>query len=81
MPDALKVAAFAAIFVLFVPFIEYDTGIRCITTPCASSATGTIAGFLLSQQKYVYGLLAVNLVIGAAVAYLISCIAVRYAFK
>jgi len=40
------IAAFA------VPFITYDTGVRCITHPCSESASrGSLLEFLLKSQN------------------------------
>jgi hypothetical protein len=37
-PSPRKIALFAAVSLAFIPFMEYDNGIRCIRAPCPSSS-------------------------------------------
>ena len=81
-PTMEKFALLSIIFVLFVPFIEYDNGIRCIKAPCPSSDTGSVITYLIiSPSKYIYSISAVNLVVGLVAAYLVSCAAIHYFWR
>lgn len=74
-PTITKIIVFAIIFIVFVPFVHYDTGIRCIQAPCPSGATGSLLMyFLFSHNLYIYsgGVLYMNLISGLLVSYLLS---------
>jgi len=58
---------------LFLPFISYDNGIRCITAPCPNSSIGSAFFYLLSENHNIYEVLYTNLILGLIVAYVISC--------
>lgn len=74
-PSLLKIAISIILFLVFVPFINYDTGIRCITTPCPSMANGSFLIYLIfSQNFYVYNLVFFNLIIGFIISYFFACI-------
>ncbi len=76
-PTLSKMIVLAIIFAVFVPFIHYDTGIRCIQAPCPAGATGSLLVYVLfSHNLYIYtgGVLYINLIIGLFVSYLVSCI-------
>ena len=62
------------IFVLFVPFIYLDSGIRCIQAPCGALILGTIIQYLLSHNFLIYAI-KINylyLVLGIMSSYLLS---------
>jgi hypothetical protein len=42
------------IFFIFVPFIFYDNGLRCMATPCNSISAGSILIYLLKGNPYVF---------------------------
>lgn len=71
-PTAFKIIAFIIIFVFFVPFIHYDTGIICVKAPCPTDVTGSILMYLYSNNL-IYGIIYDNLIIGLIISYLISC--------
>ena len=72
---ALIIIIAALIFTVFVPFIYYDTGIRCIKAPCPSGANGSILTWLISSHGYyVYYINYLNLVSGIILSFLASCI-------
>ncbi len=77
-PIPEKIMLLAVLFVLFVPFIEYDNGMRCIKAPCPSSDTGSVIMYLLSPVKYIYNISIVNVIVGLMAAYLVSCAAAYY---
>ena len=82
-PTIPKVIVLIILAVAFVPFINYDTGIRCITTPCPSSASGSILMYLLFSYNfniYTGGINYIILVIGLIISYLASCIII-FLFK
>jgi hypothetical protein len=63
------------IFSAFIHFINYDTGIRCITQPCPTTMPITVLDWIiLSNQGFVYGMSYLNLVIGIIISFLISSI-------
>lgn len=70
-PTKAKIALFLIIFVIFVPLVEYDTGIRCIRAPCPAGATGPILISLFSHG--LFGLNYVVMVPGLIISYLASC--------
>jgi|SRR3989344_2369872 len=74
-PTIAKIIVFIILFISFAPFISYDTGIRCVTIPCPSSATGSLIQYLLfSYDFYIYfPILYTNLIMGIIISYLISC--------
>lgn len=79
-PTIAKIAVFAVVSVLFVPFIDYDNGIRCFTTPCPAETTGSTAMWLfLSYNYHIYEYHFVNLVSGLILSYIASCLAVLVA--
>ena len=75
-PTIAKISVAVLILIIFVPFINYDTGIRCITTPCPANADGSIAMWLFSYHSYIYSIYYVNLIVGIILSYLISCLIV-----
>lgn len=79
VPTPAKIIIFLVLFMIFVPVVEYDTGIRCITTPCASAAPGSAAAYLLSPEKFIYQFYYISIVMGIAATYLVSCLLVSLA--
>lgn len=76
-PTITKIIVAILILVIFVPFIHYDTGIRCIQAPCPAGADGSIAMWLIfSHNFYVYSVSYVNLIIGVFLSYLVSCLVI-----
>lgn len=76
-PNAKKIIIFTILFIIFVPFINFDTGIGCIKAPCNAGETGSLLTFLFSSYKfYIYYINYFNLVIGLIISYLISCLIV-----
>ncbi len=79
-PQPISKAILAlALFVLFMPFIQFDTGIRCIRAPCPSSTTASVALYLYSAHisypnTMILGLDYQVAGIGIVLSYLISCI-------
>ncbi|MFA6907679.1 MAG: hypothetical protein WC263_02525 [Candidatus Micrarchaeia archaeon] len=78
-PSWKKAAIAALLFILFVPFINHDNGIRCIRAPCPSSSVGSFASWLLfgpwahSQPAHVYSIDLFIALIGIAVCYALAC--------
>ncbi|MFH0889606.1 MAG: hypothetical protein V1836_00490 [Candidatus Aenigmatarchaeota archaeon] len=70
-----KIAAVIVVAFLFVPFIEYDNGTRCIRAPCPSSNVGSVAMFIMSPQHYMYNILFLNLAAGLIASYIVVSIA------
>lgn len=74
-PNRSKIIVSLIIFLVFVPFIEYDTGIRCSLAPCPSTATGSVVMYtLFSYNSNVINIFYFNLIVGAILSYLISCV-------
>ncbi len=72
-PTIAKIILFVIVFGAFVPFIYYDTGIRCIQAPCPAGATGSLLTyFLFSYNFYIYNILYINLLIGLFLSYIVS---------
>ncbi|VVB98256.1 Uncharacterised protein [uncultured archaeon] len=75
-PDWKKIALAALLFLLFVPFLTYDNGIRCIRAPCPASSAGSALMFGLSNEHHIYSVDYAVMAAGIVAAYLISCIAI-----
>jgi len=76
-PTLAKIIVTILVLVIFVPFIHYDNGIRCVRAPCPSEDEGSIAMWLIfSHHFYIYSLSYVNLIIGIFLSYLVSCAAI-----
>lgn len=80
-PTVMKLAMALLVFLLFVPFISHDNGIRCIKAPCPSVSTSPASIYFLFYPQYqIYEFQYVTAAIGLAVSYLVSCaIALRTA--
>ena len=75
MPSRGKIIIFLALFLLFVPVVNYDTGIRCITAPCPSSSPGSIFIYVLHGSQ-IYQFYYAAAIIGIVATYLIACFAI-----
>jgi len=74
-PTISKIIAAIFILIIFVPFINYDTGIRCIAAPCPASANGSIVIWLIFSYNFqIYSISYAALIIGIILSYLLSCI-------
>lgn len=74
-PTISKIIIFLVISIVFIPFIRYDNGIRCFTTPCDSDTTGSFAMWLFSSYNYhIYQIHYSYMIFGIVVTYLISCL-------
>ena len=73
-PTIGKIILFLIISALFIPFIRYDNGIRCFTTPCPADSTGSVLMWLMSLRYagHVYEINYSYLITGLAISYLIS---------
>ena len=69
-----NIILFTLIFTIFVPFINYDNGIRCITTPCPADATGSIALYLIKGLPNIYSINYINLIIGIIISIILAYI-------
>ena len=78
-PSWQKVAIAAALIILFVPFINYDNGIRCIRAPCPSSNIGSVVSWLLfgprahSQPALIYSIDLLIAFAGIVICYALAC--------
>jgi len=73
-PSRNKYAAAALLFILFVPFLTYDNGTRCIRAPCPSSDSGSLFAFAMFSPTHV--LYQADLLLAAAglvASYLAAC--------
>lgn len=73
-PTVAKIVLATLIFVLFVPFIRYDTGIRCFQAPCPSGTYGSVVMWLVkSAHFYIYRISLTIVGAGTVLSYLFSC--------
>lgn len=78
-PDIKKIILSLILFLVFVPFINYDTEIRCIQAPCPSSGNASIMLYLLLYtNSHIYSINFFILFIGIVFSYLISGIIFGY---
>lgn len=81
-PTKSKLGLAAVLFLLFVPFINYDNGIRCIRAPCPADTTGSVVMYSLQvaaenwRSVHIYHYELGLLAIGTIAAYLASCLLV-----
>lgn len=75
-PTVKKIVVAAVIFALFVPFISYDTGARCIRAPCyVAEAAGSIVTWLIFSYDFrIYSLSYAMIIVGLIASYSISCV-------
>lgn len=81
-PSAHQIVWTVMIVLLFLPFIQYDTGVRCVTVPCPSSAIASAAGYaFFHTQQEAYGVSWIILILGTIVTYIVVSLiaAVRHA--
>lgn len=74
-PTIAKIIVAVLIFAMSVPFIHYDTGIKCIAAPCLEASTGgSIFVWLVSSYgSSIYWISYVSLIIGIIMSYLVAC--------
>lgn len=78
-PTILKIFLTLILFVLFVPFLSYDTGIRCITTPCPSETSGSLVQYLFHKTvPTIYGAHLGIFIYGLILSYILSAVIVIY---
>jgi len=65
------------LFSMFVPFINYDNGIRCIAAGCDTINIGSFAIYAIFGFPYIYQINYLILLAGIVVSYLISCITIK----
>ena len=73
----LTIILAAIVFIVFVPFINHDNGIRCITAPCPADSTSTLLAYTLFFSHYhIYQFYWTSAAIGIIISLIISSIAV-----
>ena len=65
------------LFVSFVPFLNYDTGIRCIKAPCPSVKNGSLLAYAILSQLTIYKVKYPTLVIGILLSIVLAWIILR----
>ncbi len=76
-PTIWKITLFLILLILFVPFIQYDNGIRCNRLPCPTDTTGSAAMWLLVKTRTtakIYDFNYLYFAIGSIISYAISCL-------
>ncbi|MEK7257208.1 MAG: hypothetical protein AAB316_20810, partial [Bacteroidota bacterium] len=73
-----KLALAAVLFLALAPFIDYDTGIRCIRAPCPSAATSSVLVYayhalIVFPNTSIYAINYPLLALGLVLSYLLSC--------
>jgi hypothetical protein len=71
-PTKRKIILFLLIFVVLVPFIQYDTGIRCIQAPCPAADVGSVFKFVKNSKGFVE-IEYINFSVGLVISYLAAC--------
>jgi len=77
VPNFKKVSLFLMIFIIFVPFINYDNGIRCILPGCDVINSGSLLVYSFWGFPYVYQINYLILFGGILVSYLLSSFLIR----
>ena len=73
-PTIVKIIIALTIFV-FVPFIYYDTGIRCIKAPCPAGADASIIQYFLNAPfNHIYSIYWISFIGGLLASYILSCV-------
>jgi hypothetical protein len=74
-PTIGKVAIALIIFIVFVPIVSIDSGVRCVTEPCESASDVSLLIYVISlfEGSKVFGFFYVNMVIGIIISYVLSC--------
>jgi len=76
-PSREKYLAAVFLFLVFVPCLEYDNGIRCIRAPCPANNIGSLLMFFLFSPTHdIFQILYINAIVGLALAYILAAIAV-----
>ncbi len=65
------------LFIIFVPFIDYDNGMRCFTAPCNSTDLGSLIIYIFNGFPHIYGINYPILFGGIILSYLISFLIFR----
>ncbi|PIN94862.1 hypothetical protein COU53_01960 [Candidatus Pacearchaeota archaeon CG10_big_fil_rev_8_21_14_0_10_30_48] len=73
----LSVILCLILFIIFVPFINFDNGIRCITTPCPADTTGSIVLWGVYHFSNIYFINYFNLIMGLIIAGIVSYFIIR----
>ena len=76
-PTVLKIILFLVLFLAFVPFAEFDSGIRCFAAPCPSTSIGSIFYYLVIYPGVIYRFFPISILVGLVSAYLIACLLAR----
>jgi hypothetical protein len=53
-PSLKKIGILLGLLIISIPFIGYDTGVRCITTPCPSYAYTTVWKYIFLSADNPY---------------------------
>ncbi|GIU68735.1 MAG: hypothetical protein KatS3mg001_585 [Candidatus Pacearchaeota archaeon] len=70
------------ILIVFIPFINYDNGIRCIKAPCNSSSNGSVLMWLFfSYNFHVYSINYIVLIVGIVLSYLFTFLILKIFLK
>jgi hypothetical protein len=74
-PTIAKIAIALIIFIVFVPILSIDSGVRCITEPCDSQSTVSLVIYVISlfEGVKVFGFFYVNIIAGIVISYILSC--------
>ncbi len=73
-PTLLKLIIASLLFVFFVPFISYDTGIRCVQAPCPSLTNIPIATWMLINPSFSnQSFSTIKFILGWLSSYLVAC--------
>jgi len=79
-PTIAKLLIFLVVFVVFVPVVSIDTGVRCITEPCDSASSVSLIIYLISmfEDVTVFEFLYTYIIVGVIVSYILSCFIVIF---
>ncbi|MDP3965986.1 MAG: hypothetical protein Q8Q04_00460 [archaeon] len=65
------------LLMVFVPFLNYDNGTRCITAPCDSGDMGSVALWGINGFPYIYGVNYLFLIGGIILTFIIAALIFR----
>ncbi|MEK6899087.1 MAG: hypothetical protein AABW79_03255 [Nanoarchaeota archaeon] len=69
-PSLKQIVWTLILVVAFLPFVEYDSGIRCVTIPCPSSGVVSPLGYFFFHYTQVfYGISWTILILGTILTY------------